>query len=91
MTRGPLHILLTGAARGLGGGLALYFAGKGHRMVLADRDPEGPRETVGLLGAAAERASAHVLDVTAAGQVRDLLVSLDVARRRAGRRGPWRW
>src|SRR5262249_26958159 len=27
MTRGPLHILLTGAASGLGRGLALYFAG----------------------------------------------------------------
>ena len=76
MTRGPLHILLTGAASGLGRALALYFAGKGHRLVLADRNPEGLRETVGLLGAAGERTSAHALDVTASGQVRDLLASL---------------
>jgi 3-hydroxybutyrate dehydrogenase len=76
MSRGPLGILLTGAASGLGRGLALYFAGKGHRLVLADRNPDGLRETVGLLGAAAERASAHILDVTAPGQVRDLLGSL---------------
>jgi 3-hydroxybutyrate dehydrogenase len=76
MTRGSLHILLTGAASGLGRGLALYFAAKGHRLVLADRNPEGLRETVGLLGAAAERASTHVLDVTSAGQVRDLLAAL---------------
>jgi 3-hydroxybutyrate dehydrogenase len=76
MTRGPLHILLTGAASGLGRGLTLYFAGKGHRLVLADRNSAGLRETVGLLGAAAERASAHVLDVTDAKQVRDLLASL---------------
>ena len=76
MTRGPLHILLTGAASGLGRGLTLYFAGKGHRLVLADRNPEGLRETVRLLGAAAERTSAHALDVTSTGQVRDLLASL---------------
>jgi 3-hydroxybutyrate dehydrogenase len=76
MTRGPLHILLTGAASGLGRGLALYFAGKGHSLVVADRNAEGLCETVGLLGAAAERASAHVLDVTAADQVRDLVASL---------------
>jgi 3-hydroxybutyrate dehydrogenase len=76
MTRGPLHILLTGAASGLGRGLALHFAAKGYRLVLADRNPEGLRETVGLLGAAGERTSAHALDVTASGQVRDLLASL---------------
>jgi len=76
MTRESLHILLTGAASGLGRELAVYFAGKGHRLVLVDRNAEGLRETVGLLGAAAERASAHVVDVTSGGQVRDLLASL---------------
>ena len=76
MTRGPLNILLTGAASGLGRDLAVYFAGKGHRLVLVDRNPEGLQETVGLLGRAAESASAHVLDVTSAGQVRALLASL---------------
>jgi 3-hydroxybutyrate dehydrogenase len=76
MDRGPLHILLTGAASGLGRGLALHFAGKGHRLLLADRNEDGLRETVGLLGAAGERASAHALDVTAADQVRDLIASL---------------
>jgi 3-hydroxybutyrate dehydrogenase len=76
MTRGPLHILLTGAASGLGRGLALYFAARGHHLILADRNPEGLHETVGLLGAGADRASAHVLDVTSSGQVRDLLAAL---------------
>jgi len=76
MDRGPLHILLTGAASGLGRGLALHFAGKGHRLALADRNADGLRETVGLLGAAADRVSAHVVDVTSAGQVRDLLDAL---------------
>jgi 3-hydroxybutyrate dehydrogenase len=76
MTRGPLHILLTGAASGLGRGLALYFAAKSHRLMLADRNAEGLRETVGLLGAAAEKTSTHVLDVADAGQVPGLLASL---------------
>jgi 3-hydroxybutyrate dehydrogenase len=80
MTRGPLHILLTGAASGLGRALAQHFAGKGHHLVLADRNPEGLRETVGLLGTAAERTSVHVLDVTSAGQVRDLVASLGSQR-----------
>jgi 3-hydroxybutyrate dehydrogenase len=77
MTRGPLHILLTGAASGLGRALALHFAGKGHLLALADRNEQGLRETVALLGPAAERASSHVLDVTDAGRVRDLIASLD--------------
>jgi 3-hydroxybutyrate dehydrogenase len=76
MDRGPLHILLTGAASGLGRGLALHFAARGHRLLLADRNEDGLRETVGLLGAAAERASAHPLDVTSADHVRDLIASL---------------
>ena len=76
MTPGPLHILLTGAASGLGRGLALYFATKGHHLVLVDRNVDGLRETIELLGPAAERASAHVLNVTSAVQVRDLLASL---------------
>jgi 3-hydroxybutyrate dehydrogenase len=76
MARGPLHILLTGAASGLGRALALHFAGQGYRLVLADRSAEGLRGTVALLGPAAERASADVLDVTDARQVRDLIASL---------------
>jgi len=76
MTRESLHILLTGAGSGLGRGLALYFAGKGHRLVLADRNPDGLRETVELLGAAAERVSSHVLDVSSPAQVRELVASL---------------
>jgi 3-hydroxybutyrate dehydrogenase len=71
-----MHILLTGAASGLGRGLAVYFAGKGHRLFLADRNLEGLRETVGLLGAAGPAAAACPLDVTSAGQVGELFASL---------------
>jgi 3-hydroxybutyrate dehydrogenase len=51
MTHGPLNILLTGAASGLGRGLALHFAGKGHHLLLADKNLEGLRETISLLDA----------------------------------------
>jgi NAD(P)-dependent dehydrogenase (short-subunit alcohol dehydrogenase family) len=60
MTQGPLHILLTGAASGLGRGLALHFAGKGPRLVLADCNADGLREPVGMLDADAQRASALI-------------------------------
>lgn len=76
MSEKPLHILLTGAASGLGRGLALHFAGKGHRLVLVDRNAEGLRDTRALLGAAADRALAHPMDVSSSGQVRDLVGAL---------------
>jgi 3-hydroxybutyrate dehydrogenase len=76
MSPRPLHILLTGAASGLGRGLALYFGGQGHRLLLADKNLDGLRETVALLGAAAEWATVHALDVTSAQQVRDLFAAL---------------
>jgi 3-hydroxybutyrate dehydrogenase len=76
MTRGPLQILLTGAASGLGRGLALHFAANGHDLVLVDRNADGLHQTVALLGAAADRATTYQVDVTSAGQVRSLLASL---------------
>jgi 3-hydroxybutyrate dehydrogenase len=76
MIRERLHILLTGAASGLGRALALHFAGRGHRLALVDRNPDGLRETVALLGPNAEKASSHIVDVTSADQVRDLLAAL---------------
>jgi 3-hydroxybutyrate dehydrogenase len=71
----PLHVLLTGAASGLGRGLALHFAARGHHLLLADRDLEGARETLRLMGPAAERAEAHALDVASPEQVRALFAS----------------
>ncbi len=80
MSRGPLNILLTGAASGLGRGLALHFTGKGHHLLLADQNADGLRETVGLLGAAADQAEAHALDVTSARQVQELFAALGERR-----------
>src|SRR4051812_26869469 len=80
MAVGTMHILLTGAASGLGRGLALHFANRGHRLLLADRNLEGVRETIAFMGAAAERATPCALDVTSAQQVRDLFGSLGEQR-----------
>jgi 3-hydroxybutyrate dehydrogenase len=76
MTQQPLHILLTGAASGLGRGLALYFAGRGHRLLLADRDTDGLKETISRMGSPAQPPTLHLLDVTSAQQVRDLVAAL---------------
>ncbi len=80
MSRGPLNILLTGAASGLGRGLALHFAGKGHYLLLADQNADGLRQTIAQLGAATERAQTHTLDVTSAAQVRELFAALGERR-----------
>jgi 3-hydroxybutyrate dehydrogenase len=80
MSRGPLHILLTGAASGLGRGLALHFGGKGHHLLLADQNADGLRQTVALLGAVAERAETFALDVRSAAQVRELFAALGERR-----------
>lgn len=64
-----LQILLTGAGSGLGQGLSLYFAEKGHRLFLTDVNVEGMQQTMSEMGSAAEHASVHALDVTSAAQV----------------------
>jgi 3-hydroxybutyrate dehydrogenase len=66
-------ILITGAGSGLGRGLSLYFAARGHRLVLADRDPAGLAETQRLLPDAGACRAAAVVDVTSEAQIAALL------------------
>jgi len=80
MSAGAMHILLTGAASGLGRGLALHFARQGHHLLLADKNLEGVRETFALLGAAAANATASELDVASAEHVQDFFASLGSQR-----------
>lgn len=70
------RILITGAASGLGRGLALYFAERGHPLVLLDRNGDGLRETLELLDTAAEQASPHAVDVTSFAEIRAFIESL---------------
>jgi len=56
--------LISGAGSGLGRGLSLFFAEKGHRVFVTDKAPETALETVSLVQSAGGSASAHCLDVT---------------------------
>ncbi|HWE95834.1 MAG TPA: 3-hydroxybutyrate dehydrogenase [Tepidisphaeraceae bacterium] len=76
MNPSSLRILLTGTGSGLGRGLALALAGNGHHLLLTDKNGESANETRSLLGPAADRASAHALDVTSSAQIDALLASL---------------
>jgi NAD(P)-dependent dehydrogenase (short-subunit alcohol dehydrogenase family) len=56
--------VITGAAGGLGRSFALAFATAGARVVAADIDPDGARETVRLVERASGEATAVTVDVS---------------------------
>ncbi|WP_131738826.1 SDR family NAD(P)-dependent oxidoreductase [Actinomadura roseirufa] len=64
MTAGRV-VLVTGAASGIGRGIAAAFAAAGDRVVIADRDIDAAGAVAGELGA-----TAVLMDVTDAGSVR---------------------
>ncbi|MBG6059169.1 NAD(P)-dependent dehydrogenase (short-subunit alcohol dehydrogenase family) [Cryobacterium sp. MP_M5] len=61
----PRTVLITGAAGGLGRAFALGFAAQGDRVVVADVNLDGCRETVSLIEAVGGTALAVGVDVTA--------------------------
>ena len=69
----PSSMLITGAGSGLGRGLAHFFAGKGHRLFLADLRLESVLETIRLINGSRGSASAHALDVTSSSAIQDFL------------------
>jgi len=76
----PLGILITGAGSGLGRGLAQMLAGKGHRLLLADRDREAVEQTARPLQQEGRAVSFHALDVANAAQVRAFVQAAGEAR-----------
>ena len=70
------RILVTGAASGLGRGMAAYFAQRRHKLVLIDRDAGGLEDCMMAMGAAAPAAECQALDVTSAAQIDDFLSRL---------------
>jgi 3-hydroxybutyrate dehydrogenase len=58
------NILITGAASGIGAGIAAELAGRGHHLVLGDVDVEGAKAVAARIRAAAGSAEAAALDVT---------------------------
>ncbi|WP_420749236.1 SDR family oxidoreductase [Rhodococcus sp. O3] len=57
--------LVVGAAQGIGRATALTLAGAGHRVVLADRDPEGLRKTAAMLDGPAPTFPVDIRDADA--------------------------
>ena len=70
MTKTSRRIVITGAASGLGRGLAQIFAVQGHRLVLLDLNAKGLEQTCQSLPGGAAAPRVQVLDVTSAEQVR---------------------
>jgi len=83
--------LVTGAGSGIGRATALTFAREGASVLVADRDADGGKETVELVGAEGGTADFHQVDVTDDAQVRDMVAAtvarfgrLDCAHNNAG-------
>lgn len=55
-------IIVTGAAQGIGRGVALKAAGLGTTLALVDVNGDGARETAAMIGAAAEVHVGSVVD-----------------------------
>ena len=66
------RILITGAGSGLGRGLSLELAARGHRILLVDRNRAGLDETISLLDDPSACLASEVVDVTSADQVESL-------------------
>jgi 3-hydroxybutyrate dehydrogenase len=73
MFDGSRRILITGAGSGLGRGMSLYFARRGHHVYVTDKDEAAAKETASLVEAAGGFASSRLLDVTSESDTRDLL------------------
>jgi NAD(P)-dependent dehydrogenase (short-subunit alcohol dehydrogenase family) len=74
--------LITGAGSGIGRASALLFAREGARLVVADRDHEGGRETVEMITAAGGQAAFEPVDVTDPAQTQRLAAAAVAAQGR---------
>jgi 3-hydroxybutyrate dehydrogenase len=70
------QILITGAASGIGKGIALFLAAKGHHILVSDINIELAQPTVDLIQKDSGCATAYKLDITNQKDVDDLLSQL---------------
>ena len=75
-TMGTRCILVTGAASGIGQGIAEELARAGHHLVVTDLDAAAAAATAAALRAAGGSAESHALDVTRDDSVAALLAAL---------------
>ncbi len=67
-----MRILITGAANGLGRGMSLAFAKKGHELVLVDIDSTALEQTAAEIERSGARCHRYLVDVSNRGQVNEL-------------------
>ena len=79
MTRPPgtLRVLVTGAASGIGLGIAAHFAGLGHDTCLADLDGDAAGRAAAALRDRGFRATARTLDVTSQASIDATIAALE--------------
>jgi NAD(P)-dependent dehydrogenase (short-subunit alcohol dehydrogenase family) len=68
-------VVVTGAASGIGRGIALRFGAEGASVIAADIDLAGAQATAAEIEAAGGRALAHKVDVADGGSVEDLIAA----------------
>ena len=67
--------IVTGAASGIGRGIALCFASEGAKVVIADTAPEGGEETMRMINAAGGESMFVKTDVSVAKEVKEMVQS----------------
>src|SRR5690606_21262679 len=73
----PMHsILITGAASGIGAGLAAELAAAGHHVIVSDLDREAAGAVAGRIRAAGGSAEAAALDVTSDASIASALAAV---------------
>ncbi len=69
-------VVVTGASRGLGFGIATYFAKEGATVAICSRKEETLQQAADKIAATGGKVIHKVCDVTSTEQVNDLLISL---------------
>ena len=85
--RSALSVLMTGGGSGIGKGVAMWLAGKGHHVWVTDLDAGAARATADAIGSAGGSAEGRALDVTdddAVGSLVRELPKLDAVINNAG-------
>ncbi len=70
------QVLITGAGSGIGRGIAIFMAQKGHKIIATDLDLSAAEQTVALIDEQSGQAEAHKLNVTSQDDIDKLVQNL---------------